>query len=193
VERETDREIIGFGSCVIVVGWFIWIMLFSHSTVSNSAIPQTAACQAFLSFTIFWSLLKFMFIESVMTSNLFILCHLLLLISVFPSIRVFSNELALCIRLPKYWNFSFSIGTSNEYSGLISCRIDWFDLLTVQGTLKSLLQHHNSKAAILQCSALLYSPTLTSIYNYWKDHSFDYMDLCQQSGLCFLIGCPDLS
>ena len=155
--------------------------------------PWTAAYQDLQSFTISWSLLKFMSIESVMTSNHFILHHLLLLISVFPSIRVFSNELTLCIRCPKHWSFSFSISTSNEYAGLISCRMDWFDLLIVQGTLQSLLQHHNSKAAILQCSALLYSPALTSINNYWKDHSFDYMDLCQQSGLCFLIGCPDLS
>ena len=189
--RETEREIIGFGSCV-TVGWFIWLMLFSQSTMSNSAIPQTVACQAFLSFTISWSLLRFMSIESVMTSNHFILYHLPLLISVFPRIRVFSNELALCIRWPKYWSFSFSISPSNEYSGLISCRIDWFDLLTVQRTLKSLLQHHNSKTAILQCSALLYSPTLTSIYNYWKNHSFDYIDLCHQSGLCFLICCLGL-
>ena len=95
-----------------------------------------------------------MSVESVMTSNHLILCHpLLLLPSIFPSIRVFSYELALCIRWPKYWSFSFSISPSNEYSGLISFRIDWFDLLSVQGTLKSLLQHHSSKASILQPSA----------------------------------------
>ena len=146
-----------------------------------------------MSFTISLSLFKLMSIESVMPCKRLVLCRPLLLPSVFPSIRVFSNELTLCIRCPKHWSFSFSISTSNEYAGLISCRMDWFDLLIVQGTLKSLLQHHNSKAAILQCSALLYSPALTSINNYWKDHSFDYMDLCQQSGLCFLIGCPDLS
>ena len=109
------------------------------------------ACQASLSFTISWSLLKFMFIESVMLSSHLILYYpLLLLPSIFPSIRVFSSELALCIRWPKYW--SFSISPSNEYSGLISFRVDWFDLLAVHGTLKSLAQH-NFKASILQGSA----------------------------------------
>ena len=108
-----------------------------------------------LSFTISWSLLKLMSIELVMPSNHLILCcPLLLLPSVFPSIRVFSNELALFIRWPKYWSLSFSISPSNEYSGLISLRIDWLDLLGVQGTLKSLLQHHGSKAPILQRSAI---------------------------------------
>ena len=103
--------------------------------------------------TISWSLLKLMSIESVMPSNYLVVCHpLLLLPSIFPSIRDFSNESALCIRWPKYWNFSFSICPSNEYSGLTSFRIDWFDLLAVQGTLKSLLQHHSSKASILQHS-----------------------------------------
>ena len=116
--------------------------------------PWTAAHQASLSFTISWSLLRFMSIESVMPSNHRILCHpLLLLPSIFPSIRVFSNDSALLIRWPKYWSFSFSISPSNEYSGLISFRIDWFDLLAVQGTLKSLLQHHILKASILQHSA----------------------------------------
>ena len=116
--------------------------------------PWTAARQASLSFTISRSLLKLMPIESVMPTNHLILCHLLLLLpSVFPSIRVFSNESALHIRWPKYWSFSFSISPSNEYSGLISFKIDWFDLLAVQGTLKSLLQHHSSKASILWHSA----------------------------------------
>ena len=106
-----------------------------------------------LSFTLSWGLLRFMSIEPVMPSNHLILCRLLLpRPSIFPSIRVFSNESALCIRWPKYWSFSFSISPSNE-SGLISFRIDWFDLLVVQVTLKSLLQHHNLKASILQCSA----------------------------------------
>ena len=114
-----------------------------------------AAYQAFLSITNSKSLLKLMSIESVMLSNHFIHCHpLLLLPSVFYSIRVFSNESVLCIRWPKYWSFSFSISPSNEYSGLISFRMDWFDPLTVQGALKSLLQHHSSKASILQHSAL---------------------------------------
>ena len=105
--------------------------------------------------SISWILIKLMSIESVMLSNHLILCHPLLLPSVFPSIRVFSNELALCIRSPKYWSFSFSISLSNEYSGLISFRIDWFDLFSVQGTLKSLLQHHSSKGSILQHSTFL--------------------------------------
>ena len=115
--------------------------------------PWVAACQASLSFTVSWSLLKFMSILSVMLSNHLILCHLLLLLSVFPSIRVFSSELALCIRWPNYWSFSFNINPSNDCSGLISFRIDLFDLLVVQGTVKSLLQHHSSKASILLCSA----------------------------------------
>ena len=115
---------------------------------------MVAALQASLSFTISQSLLKLMSIESVMPSNHLILCHpLLLLPSMFPSIRVFSNESALRIRWPKYWSFSFSISPSDEYSGLISFRMDWLDLLAVQGTLKSLLQHHSSKASILQRSA----------------------------------------
>ena len=106
-----------------------------------------------LSFTICQSWLKLMSVESVMPSNHLILCHLLLLLpSIFLSVRVFSNESALCIRQPKYWSFSFSIRPSSEYSGLISFRIDWFNLLAVQGTLKSLLQHHSLKASILQCS-----------------------------------------
>ena len=97
----------------------------------------------------------------------------LLLPSIFSSIRVFSNESVLHIRWPKYWSFSFSISPSNEYSGLISFRMDWLDLLAVQGTLNCLLQHHSSKASISWHSVFLYSPTLTSIYDYWKNHSFD--------------------
>ena len=109
--------------------------------------PWTTAHQASLSITNSWSLLKLMSIESVMPSNHHILCHpLLFLLSVIPSIRVFSNKSVLRIRWPKYWSFSFSISPSNEYSGLISFRMDWLDLLAVQGTLKSLLQHHSSKA-----------------------------------------------
>ena len=119
----------------------------SLSRVRLFATPSTAACQAFLSITNFRSPPKPMSIESVMPSNYLILCRpLLLLHSVFPSIRVFSNESALCIRWPKYWSFSFSISLYNEYSRLISFRMDWLDLLAVQGTLKSLLQHHSSKA-----------------------------------------------
>ena len=117
------------------------------------AAPWTAAHQASLSFPIFQSFLKPISIESMMPSNCFILCHpLLILPSIFPSIRVFSDESVLCIGWPKYWSFSFSISPSNEYSGLISFRMDWFDLLAVQETLKSLLQHHSSKELILHCS-----------------------------------------
>ena len=130
---------------------------FQFSSVARVwlfAIPHTAECQASLSITNSWSLLKLTSTESVMPSNHLILCHpLLLLHSIFPSIRVFSNESVLR-NTPKYWSFSFSIGTSNEYSGLISFRMDWLDLLAVQETLKSLLQHHSSKASILLCSAL---------------------------------------
>ena len=135
------------------------IMLFLTSVQSLShiqlfATPWTATCQASLSITNSQSLLKLMLIELVMPSNHLILCHPLLLPpSIFPSIRVFSNESVLHIRWPKYWSFSFSISPSNEYSGLICFRMDWLDLLAVQGTLKSLLQHQRSRASILQCSA----------------------------------------
>ena len=116
--------------------------------------PWTIACQAHVFFIISLSLLRLMSIESVTPSNHLILCcPLLLLSSIFPRIRVISNESALHIRWPKYWSFSFSISPSNKYSGLISFRIDWFDLLEVQGTLKRLLQHHSSKASVLWCSA----------------------------------------
>ena len=124
----------------------------SLSHVQLFATPWTAARQASLSITNSWSFLKLMSVESVMPSNRLIFCHPLLLPSIFPSIRVFSNESALCIRWPKYWSFSFCISPSNEYSGLISFRTDSFDLHAVQGTLKRLLQHHSSKASILQCS-----------------------------------------
>ena len=126
----------------------------SPSHVQHFATPWTAARQAFLSITNSRNLPKLMFIESVMPSNHLILCHpLLLMPSIFPSIRVFSNESALRIRWPKYWNFSFNISPSNEHSRLISFRMDWLDLLAVQGTLKSLLQHHSSKGSIFWCSA----------------------------------------
>ena len=138
--------------------------LFSPSFMSNSAAPWTAACQASLSFTISWGLFRLMLIELVMPSNPLILyCPLLLLLSIFPSIRVFCDELSLHIRGPKYW--SFSINPSNEYSGLISFRIDWFDLLAkVQGTLKSLLQHQ-FKSISSSALSLLYAPTLTSMHD----------------------------
>ena len=126
---------------------------FSHSVMSQLFAIPTAAHQASLSITNSQSLLKLMSIESVMPSNHLILCcPLLLPPSIFPSIRVFSSESVLRIKWPKYWSFNFSISPSNEYSGLISFRMDWLDLLAVQGTLKSLRQHHSSKASILQHS-----------------------------------------
>ena len=145
------------------------------------ATPWTAACQAPLSFTNSQSLLKFMSTELVMLSNYLILCGPLLLPSIFSSIRVYSNESALLIRWPKYWSFSFSISPSNEYSGLISFRIDWFDLLAAQRTFNSTVasKHHNSKESTL--FSFFYKPALTSRFDYWKKHSFDHMDLCQQS------------
>ena len=134
--------------------------------------PWTAAQQASLSITNSWSLLKLMSIDSVMPSS-DILCRSLLLPSIFPSIRVFSNESALHIWWPEYRSFSFSISPSNEYSGLISFRIDWFDLLAVQGTLKSLLQHHSSKASILECSAFFIVQLSHPYMTTGKNHSFD--------------------
>ena len=146
----------------------------TFSSVAQSylfATLWTAACQASLSITNSQSLL--MSIESVMTSNYLILCRPLLLSPlIFPSIRVFSNESVLCIRWPKFWSFSFNISPSNEHPGLISFRMDWLDLLAVQGTLKSLLQHHTSKASILQCSAF-FIVQLSQPYMNWKNHSLD--------------------
>ena len=144
--------------------------LFQFSSVAPCvqlfATPWTASCQASLSITNSGSLLKLMSIESVMPSNHLILCRPIFLHpSVFPSIRIFPNESVLCIRWPKYWSFSFSISSSNKYSRLLSFRIDWLDLLAVQETLKSLLQHHSSKASIR------FSPILTSIDDYQKNHS----------------------
>ena len=161
-----------------IQGWLpYWVTESSSSLQSLSpvwlfVISWTTALQASLSITNSWSLLKLMLIELMMPSNHLILCcPFLLLPSIFPSIRVFSNESVLSIMWPKYWSFSFHISPSNEYAGLISFKIDWFDLLAVQGTLKSLLQHHSSKAS--SALSLLYSPTLTSICDYWKNHSFD--------------------
>ena len=143
----------------------------SFSRVWLFATPWISACQASLSITNSQSSLKRMSIESVMPSSHLILCRpLLLLPPIPPSIRVFSNESMLHIRWPKYWSFSFSISPSKEHPGLISFRIDWLDLLAVQRTLKSLLQHYSSKASILQRSAFF---TLTSIHDHWKNHSFD--------------------
>ena len=134
---------------------FLTLLSFSHSVVSDSLrLYGLQHHQASLSFTISWNLLKLMSIESVMSTNHLILCHpLILLPSIFPSIRVFSNESVLHIKWPKHWSFSFSTSLSNEHSGLISFRMDWFDLPVVQGTVKSLLQQHSSKSSILWCSA----------------------------------------
>ena len=135
--------------------------------------PWTAARQASLFITNSWNLLKLMSITSVMPSNHLILCRPLLLPpSIFPSIRVFSKELVYRIRWQKYWSFSFSISPSNEYSGLISFRMDWLDLFAVQWTLKSLLQHHSSKASVLQHSDY-FIVQLSHLHDYWKHHSFD--------------------
>ena len=145
----------------------------SLSCVCLFAIPWTAPRQASLSTTNSRSLLKLMSIKSVMPSKHFILCHpLFLLPSIFPSIRVFSKESVLHIMWPKYWSFRFSISPSNESSGLISFRIDWFDLLAVQETLKNLLQHHSSIASILLLSAFLIVQ-FTSIHDRWKNHTLD--------------------
>ena len=150
-----------------------FLLLFSCSVISNSLWPHGLwHSQASLFFTISQSLLKLLSIELVMSSNHLNLCHpLLLLPSIFPNIRVFSNESVLCIRWPKYW--SFSVSPSEDYSGLISFRIDWFDLLAVKRTLKSLLQHHSLKTWILRCSTF-----------FMVQLSLDYIDLCQQSNLC---------
>ena len=154
-------------------------LLFSHSNLWIFTTSQTAARQASLFFTISWILLKLMSIESVMPPNNLILCNpLLFLLSIFPSIRVFSNESALCIRWPKYWSFSFSISPSNEYSRLISFRIDWFGLFSVQGTLQRAFSNTTIQKHLFSGVQLFYGPTLTFIHDYWKNHSFD---LCWQS------------
>ena len=158
------------------------VQLLSH--VQLFVTPWTAAHQDPLSSTISQSFLKVMSIESVMPPNHLVLCCPLLLLSlIFPSVRVFSSELALCIRWPKYQSFSFSISPSNECSGSISFRIDWFDLLAVQGTLKSLLQHHNSKESILWHSVFFMVQFSHPYMITGKNHSFDCMDLCQQSNV----------
>ena len=164
--------LLGFLEC-----WFFSYTVPQVSSVQSLSCVQlfatlwTAAPQASLSITNSRNPPQLMSIESVMPSNHLILCcpHLLLP-SIFPSIRVFSNESAVHIRWPEYWSFSFSISPSDEHPGLLSFRMDWLDLLAVQGTLKSLLQHHSSKSFFY---AQLYSPTLTSIHDHWKNHSLD--------------------
>ena len=157
------------------------VPLISH--VWLFVTPWTAAYQASLSI-ISQSLLKLMSIEPVMPSNHLILCDpFLLLPSIFPSSRVFSNESALCIRWPKYWSFSFSISLSNEYSGLISFRIDWFDLLASPRNSQESSPTPQFKSISSSGLSLLYGQTLTSIHDYWENHSFDYMNLCWQSNI----------
>ena len=158
--------------------------------MSGSGTPWTAAHQASLSITNSWSLPKLMSIEWVMPSNHFIVCHPLLLpSSILSSIRVLTNESVLCIRCPKYWSFSFNINPSYEHSGMIYFRMDWMDLLAVQGTLKSLLQHQfesiNSSAL-----SLFYGPTLTSVHDYWKNHTLTRRTFVGRvMSLFFLICC----
>ena len=154
-----------------------WHHLLQFSSVTQSCLtlcnPMDCSMPGFPVHHQLPELAQTMSIELVMPSNLsLILCHILLLLSIFPSIRVFSNESLLPIRWPKYWSFSFSICPSNEYSGLISFKIDWFDLLAVQGTLKS-LQHHSSKASILQHSVFLIVQLSHPYNDYWKNHGFD--------------------
>ena len=169
------------------------VLLVVQSTsqvVSNSATSWTAACQASLSLTVSPTFLKLMSIDSMTPSNHLVLCHPLLLpSSIFPSIRVFSNESALRIRWPKYWSFSFSVSPSNEYSGLISFRMDWLDFLAIQGMLKSLPQHHNLKASFLQCSAYYRHWSLFHLFPWFMfdfTNNFSHSDKCP-SKVCFTL------
>ena len=157
-----------------------FVKLLSHVLLFETL--WTAARQAVLSITTSQSLLKLVSIELVMPSSHLTICHsLLLLPSIFPSIRVFFNASTLCIRWPKYWSFSFSISPSNEYSGLISFRIDWLDLYSPRDSQESsTLQFKSINSYVL---SLLYGPTLTSLHDYWKNNSFDYVDICQQSDI----------
>ena len=157
------------------------LLSFSRSVASDSATPRTAARQASLAFTISRSSLRLMSVKLVMPTNHLVLCHpLLLLSSIFASIMVFTSDSALQIRWPKYWSFSINISPSSEHSGLIFFMMDCFDLLAVQGTRKSLLQHHSSKVSILWHPVFMVQ-TLTSVHDHWKNHRFDYMDLCWQN------------
>ena len=169
------------------MGFYCLSVQFSRSVMSDSATPWTAACQASLSITSSQSLPKPMSIELVMPSNHLILCHPLLLPSIFPSIRVFSNESTLHMRWPKYWSFSFSIIPSKEYPGLISFRMVWLDLLAVQGTLKSLLQHHSSKASILLCPAFFIVQLSHPYMTTGKTIALTRWTLLAKQCLCFLI------
>ena len=171
LQKHPLCQLLAPASCKEII-CILLVVVQSLSHVQLFETPWTATRQASVSITSSQKLLKLMSIRLVMLSNHLILCRPLhLLPSVFLSIRVFFKESALHMRWPEYW--SFSINLSNEYSGLISFRMDWLDLFAVQGTLKSLLQHHSSKASILLRSAFFNSPALTSIHDYWRNHSFD--------------------
>ena len=184
IDVYKEMLLIPFCTCKILSIFYRGVIVYIASSLLISsfqslgcvrlfAMPWTAARQASLSITSSWSLFKFMSIELVMPFNHLILCHpLLLLPSIFPNARVFSNESVLYIRWPKFYNFSFGISPSSESSGLISFRMDWLDLLAVQGTLKSLLQHRSLKASVLWDSAS-FIVQLSPIHDYWKNHSFD--------------------
>ena len=185
-------ELSGILLCVKFISLIFFVQ--SLGCVRLFATPWTAACQTSLSFTISQSLLKLTSIKLVMPSNHLILCHpLLLLPSIFPSIRVFSSESALCIRWPKYWSFSFTISSVNEHSGLIFFRTDWFDLPAIQGTLKSLLQHHSSKVSVLQHSALFMVQLSHPYITTGKTIPLTRQTFVPKWYLCFLIRCLGLS
>ena len=167
-----------------ILSIYVHIVIHLPSHIRLLVTPWTIAHQASLSLTISRSLPKFMFIALVMPPSHLILWHpLLLLPSIFPSIRDFSNESSVHIRWTKYWSFSFSISPSSEYSELISLKIDWFDLFAVQGTFRSLLQHHSSKVSILWLSAFFTLQLLQPYLTTGEDHSLDYMNLCQQNNV----------
>ena len=177
MEKNLKKYIYVCGRCIITESLCCTLETNSVQLLSRIQFfvtPWNAAPQASLSVTHSWNLLKLMSTESVTPFNHLILCRTLLLPpSIFPSIRVFSNDSVLHIRWSEYWSFSFNISPSNEYSGLISFRMDWLYLLEVQGTLKSLLQHHSSKASILLHSALFIVQLSQFVYDYWKNHGFD--------------------
>ena len=167
-----------------LVQFIVFIVFHLWSHVLFFASPWTVTCKVSLSSIVSWSLLKILFFELVMPSNHLMLCYpLLLLSSIFPSIRVFSNELTLCIRWPKPWSFSFSISLSNEYSGLISFRIDYFWSPCSPRDSQESSSAPQFKGINSSVFSLLYDPTLTSVHNHWKNHNFDYMNLCRESTL----------
>ena len=187
--RTQYHKVGGLKQQDFIISWF-WKLssVQSLSRVQLFVTPWPATRQASMYITKSWNLFILMSIESVMPSNHLILCHpLLILPSVFPRIRVFSSESVLRIRWPKYWRFSSSISPANEYSGLISFKIDWFDLLAVKGTLEESSPTPQFKSINSLALSFLCSPTLTSIQDYWKNHSFDQTDLdIQNQGPCFL-------